>query len=116
MYPWIAAPTSGESRLKTDLAYRGVNRVACNVVERSGDEKSGYKYVVEPHVNGDSLKVLVKNVPHEAIRYIDKPYMNPQHEISAFRHTIAFPDAIFPAAWKDIVEDDEDKKEDHDEL
>ena len=116
VYPWIAAPTSGESRLKTDLAYRGVNRVACNVVERSGDEKSGYKYVVEPHVNGDSLKVLVKNVPHEAIRYIDKPYMNPQHEISAFRHTIAFPDAIFPAAWKDIVEDDEDKKEDHDEL
>lgn len=111
VYPWIPAPTSNESRLKTDIAYRGVNRVGCKVIERSGDAESGYRYVVEPHIETEVLNVLVKNVPHEAIRYIDKPYTNPQHEISAFRHTIEFPDSIFPKQWRDLDEEEEVKDE-----
>ena len=47
-------------------------------------------------------KILVKNVPHYAIRYVDKPYTNTQNELGAFRHTIQFPDDIFPKAWRDL--------------
>lgn len=110
VYPWIPAPIADASRLKTDIAIRGVNRVTCDIVERSGDEQSGYKYLVKPHV-GNVMNVLVKNVPHHAIRYIDKPYQNPQHEEWAFRHTIQFPDAIFPTTWRDLDEDRSAKDE-----
>jgi hypothetical protein len=102
VYPWIPHPTSGEHRLKTDLAVRGINRMGCEILERTGDEATGYKYVVRPLIEKEGPKILVKNVPHEVIRYIDKPYNNPQHEQHAFRHTIRFPDDVFPEAWKDL--------------
>ncbi|KAL3796655.1 hypothetical protein HJC23_009955 [Cyclotella cryptica] len=102
VYPWIPHPTSGENRLKTDLAVRGINRMGCEILERTGDEANGYKYVVRPLIEKEGPKILVKNVPHEVIRYIDKPYSNPQHEQRAFRHTIRFPDDVFPEAWKDL--------------
>jgi hypothetical protein len=102
VYPWIPHPNKGENRLKTDLAVRGVNRMGCEIVERTGDEATGYKYVVRPLVESQGPKILVKNVPHEVIRYVDKAYTNPQHEEHAFRHTIRFPDDIFPEAWKDL--------------
>lgn len=102
VYPWIPHPTSGEHRLKTDLAVRGINRMGCEILERTGDEATGYKYVVRPLIEKEGPKILVKNVPHEVIRYVDKPYSNPQHEHRAFRHTIRFPDDVFPEAWKDL--------------
>lgn len=103
VYPWIPHPTAGESRLKTDTAVRGVNRMGCEILERSGDAASGYKYVVRPHANVEGAAgILVKNVPHHAIRYVDKPYGNAQHEATAFRHPIRFPDEIFPLAWRDL--------------
>ncbi|KAL7537505.1 hypothetical protein ACHAXR_007865 [Thalassiosira sp. AJA248-18] len=101
IYPWIPHPVAGESRLKSDTAFRGVNRVGCDILERSGDEQSGFKYVVLPHFDEGS-GVLVKNVPHHAIRYVDKPYRSAQHELTAFRHSIQFPDEIFPNAWRDL--------------
>ena len=100
IYPWIPAPVVGESRRFSDIAVRGVNRVQCDILERSGDEKTGFKYVVRPHI--EAMSILVKNVPHHAIRYVDKPYTNPQHELTAFRHSIEFPDKIFPKKWKDL--------------
>jgi hypothetical protein len=102
VYSWIPHPVAGESRLKTDNAIRGVNRADCVIVDRSGDERSGYKYVVTPSAEADAKKILVKNVPHYAIRYVDKPYTNPQNELGTFRHTIQFPDYIFPKAWRDL--------------
>lgn len=104
VYPWIPAPVADESRLKTDIAIRGVNRVDCDILERSGDEASGYKYVVRPQI--ETMNILVKNVPHSAIRYVDKPYKSAQHEMNAFRHAIRFPDEIFPKAWRDLVDDE----------
>lgn len=112
VYPWIPHPVTGESRLKTDEAIRIVNRADCVIVDRSGDEASGYKYVVAPSVENNAHKILVKNVPHHAIRYVDSPYKNPQYELSAFRHTIQFPDEIFPEAWRDLDEGSDS----HDEL
>eukprot|EP00956_Cyclotella_meneghiniana_P010857 scaffold15227_cov70-Cyclotella_meneghiniana.AAC.7 len=102
VYPWISHPTTGEHRLKTDLAVRGVNRMECIIEERTGDETTGYKYVVRPLVEKSGPKILVKNVPHDVIRYVDVPYGNPQHERHVFRHSIRFPDDVFPEAWKDL--------------
>ena len=102
VYPWIPHPISGENRLKTDLAVRGINRMDCAIEERTGDATTGYKYVVRPLVEKTGPKILVKNVPHDVIRYVDKPYTNPQHEKHAFRHSIRFPDDVFPEAWKDL--------------
>ncbi|KAK1744965.1 hypothetical protein QTG54_004256 [Skeletonema marinoi] len=98
VYPWIPHPANA-NRLKTDSAIRSINRGGCRIVERSGDEASGYRYVVQPESNPD---ILVKNVPHSAIRFVDLPYRSPHHDETAFRHAIGFPDAIFPAAWKDL--------------
>jgi hypothetical protein len=102
VYPWIPHPVNGEHRLKTDLAVRGINRMDCVIEERTGDETTGYKYVVRPIVEKAGPKILVKNVPHDVIRYVDRPYTNPQHEGHAFRHSIRFPDDVFPEAWKDL--------------
>lgn len=102
VYPWIPHPADGEKRLKTDVAIRGINRNVCTILERTGDDTTGYKYVVRPGQEVVGQSVLVKNVPHEAILYVDKPYNNPQHEEHAFRHSIQFPDDIFPKAWQDL--------------
>jgi hypothetical protein len=102
VYPWIPHPVTGEHRLKTDLAVRGINRMDCIIEERTGDDKTGYKYVVRPLQEKGGMKILVKNVPHDVIRYVDRPYSNPQHEGHAFRHSIRFPDDVFPEAWKDL--------------
>lgn len=113
IYPWIPHPVAGEHRLKSETAFRGVNRVVCDIMERSGDAESGYKYVVKPHF-GDKEGgpgILVKNVPHHAIRFVDRPYTNAQHEMGAFRHPIRFPDAIFPKAWRDLEEGHDAKDE-----
>ena len=98
VYPWIPHPADA-NRLKTDIAIRTINRGGCSIVERSGDEVSDYKYVVQPTRDSE---ILVKNVPQSAIRFIDVPYKGPHHDETAFRHAIGFPDAIFPAAWKDL--------------
>ncbi|KAL7553451.1 hypothetical protein ACHAWF_016736 [Thalassiosira exigua] len=109
VYPWIPHPVAGASRLRTDEAVRGVNGYPCDVLERSGDAEAGYKYVVRPRNrhDGESMGILVKNVPHHAIRFVDLPYKNAQHEATAFRHAIGFPDDVFPDLWKDLKEDED---------
>ena len=102
IYPWIPHPVAGASRLKTDLAIRGIHRTPCAILERTGDADVGYKYLVKPAQVEDGPGLLVKNVPHYAIRYIDKPYTSPQNFGGAFRHTIAFPDKIFPQKWRNL--------------
>jgi hypothetical protein len=107
VYPWIPHPANA-NRLKTDIAIRSINRGGCRIVERSGNEASGYKYVVQSERDS---QILVKNVPHSAIRFVDLPYKSPHHDETAFRHAIGFPDAIFPAAWKDLPDGHKDRDE-----
>ena len=48
----------------------------------------------------------VKEVPRRAILFVDLPYTLSQHNESAFRHEIGFPDAsddMWPEAWKDLL-------------
>ena len=107
VYPWIPHPAN-PNRLKTDNAVRTIHRGGCKIIERSGDVSSGYKYVVQPEKNS---AILVKNVPHSTIRFVDLPYKSPHHEENGFRHSIAFPDAIFPAAWRDLPDGHNDRDE-----
>ena len=107
VYPWIPRPANA-NRLKHDDAIRSINRGGCQIVERSGDETSGYRYVVQAEINPD---ILVKNVPHSAIRFVDLPYRSPHHDETAFRHPIGFPDSIFPAVWKDLPGGHKDRDE-----
>jgi hypothetical protein len=104
VYPWIPYAVSGEKRLKSETAIRSNTLAGCDIMDRSGDEQTGFKYVVQPLTEEKGVKILIKNVPHYAIRYVDRPYTNPQHEPSSFRHTIRFPDEIFPTAWRDLSE------------
>lgn len=107
VYPWIPHPAE-PNRLMTDIAIRSINRGGCNIVERSGDESSGYKYVIQPESDPG---ILVKNVPHSAIRFVDKPYRSPHHDETAFRHAISFPDDVFPSIWKDLPDGHKDRDE-----
>ena len=47
----------------------------------------------------------LKNVPRDAIQFVDKPYHSDQHLISAFRHYIPIRDDIFPLHWRDDYKD-----------
>lgn len=45
-------------------------------------------------------KVVVVNVPRQAIVFVDKLYSTDHYLESAFRHTIDFPDEFWPMEWK----------------
>jgi len=47
----------------------------------------------------------VKQVPHKAIVFVDRPGTSDQHLVASFRHYIGIPDEIFPlGAWRNINE------------
>ncbi len=63
---------------------------------------------------GKSETTVVKNVPHKAFVFVDRPGTSDQHIGRAFRHYIGIPDEIFPQGpWRNIndageYEDDSD--------
>ena len=73
----------------------------CRIKERHYDESTDlYSYDVEL---GESLKSLTEseeNIPHYAIRFVDKPYKSDQWLFDAFRHPIMFPENMTPLKWK----------------
>jgi len=81
--------------------------VECNILSRSFDtENETYLYEVVLWPNnrdGDDEKpqrYIDYDVPHEAIRFVDKPFQSDQHLANAFRHPIGFPDELTPHFWK----------------
>ncbi len=49
----------------------------------------------------DDAIIMVKQVPHDAIIFIDKPGTSDQHTIKPFRHYISIPDDVFPQGpWR----------------
>jgi hypothetical protein len=61
--------------------------------------------------SGTSITV-VKDVPHKAIVFLDKPETGDQHVPSSFRHWIGIPDDVFPQGpWRNLHQDgDSDEK------
>jgi len=70
------------------------------------DGKSGampYNYTVA--LVKDSDTTMIRNVPHRAFVFVDKPGTGDQFVADAFRHYIAIPDEIFPRGpWRDLTD------------
>lgn len=82
----------------------------CHVLSRRfNTEDATYLYEVvlwpnEPDDDdGKPRKYIDFDVPHEAIRFVDKPFLSDQHLKKAFRHPIGFPDELTPHFWKNKV-------------
>lgn len=70
-----------------------------------GTTSMPYNYTV---TMGKEKKVTLKNVPHEAIIFLDKPETSDQFTRNSFRHPIGIPDEIFPIGpWRNLVTADE---------
>lgn len=56
--------------------------------------------------NNEPKMVVVKDVPHEAMVFVDRPGMTDQHYLyeHSFRHYIGIPDEIFPSGpWRNVA-------------
>jgi hypothetical protein len=54
---------------------------------------------------------IVKNVPHKAIIFLDKPGTGDQHEPLSFRHWVGIPDDVFPKGpWRNMQTSEDDGK------
>ena len=84
----------------------------CKILERiegdDADEQDAYSVQIfnKPQQHEESKvetfeKVVAVNVPREAIVFVDKLYSTDHYLESAFRHTIDFPDGLWPTEWKD---------------
>jgi hypothetical protein len=76
----------------------------CDVLDREirkEGEKEEYFYTVKIH-QLEAEDIVIKDVPHSHVRYVDKPYQSSAMHRGAFRHPIQIPDDIFPLAWRDL--------------
>ena len=84
------------------------NLTACSILTRIYNATTEtYSYEVElwpkEELYGKDLtpKVFVDyDVPHSAIRFVDRPFHSDQHIPTAFRHPIGFPEELTPPFWK----------------
>lgn len=60
------------------------------------------EFVFDKTAAKESLYVDV-DVPRYAIRWAEKPYMDDEHLVGAFRHPAVFPADLVPKAWKTIA-------------
>lgn len=78
----------------------------CVVIDyEKADSSSGtmpFNYTVSL-ARESGASTLVKNVPHRAFVFVDKPGTGDQFTSEAFRHYIGIPDEIFPEGpWRDL--------------
>ena len=73
--------------------------------EQTEDGTSGlmpYNYTVS--LLKDKEATLIKNVPHRAFVFVDKPGTSDQFVPNPFRHYISIPDEVFPEGpWRDLA-------------
>lgn len=86
----------------------------CHILERYMDKATGnYLYTVSPVFSWDPAKLkfnpriadekrlMDRDVPRRAIRFMELPYMDDEHLQNAFRHPIEMPAHLVSDAWKD---------------
>jgi hypothetical protein len=71
--------------------------------------------VVEDYTSGRTSQVELHNVPRNALRWFDKPHTTDMHLHMAFRHEVGLPDAMLPAAWKNIEPSPQEEEEEGEE-
>jgi len=80
----------------------GDNFRMCEVIGRLEKQDSSYSYTVKVLKYGDDDEdVLIRNLPHSNIKYVDKPYTSAMHK-NTFRHPIMLPDEMFPPSWRNV--------------
>lgn len=124
-YRWLRGDDSDDD----GELYHGHHLYRCDVVNRivatslSGDgigigggddddDDASGRYWYEVRVHGlvdddgadgrDVYATTVRDVPHDAIVFLDETGRSDQHDEDAFRHHIGVPDEIFPTAWKNL--------------
>ncbi|CAB9513192.1 Guanylate cyclase [Seminavis robusta] len=81
----------------------------CEILERSKDSQNGYRYTVQL-LNSDDNRIIDHcilddhdevwlDVPHRAVRIVDRPYTTPIFSPDAFRMEIGLPSDMVPQAW-----------------
>ena len=80
----------------------------CNILSRTYNATTAtYLYEVNLWPNDDHsgkegtpVVYVDYDVPHTAIRFVDRPFHSDQHIPTAFRHPIGFPEELTPPFWK----------------
>jgi hypothetical protein len=84
------------------------NLLNCNILKREKGDHGDFLYTVEVLFDGpgydptlsDEDRYLDLKVPRRAIRFVDMPFKGDEHLPGVFRHTLEFPDALFPNIWR----------------
>lgn len=94
------------------------NLAVCNILSCTYNDKAKtYLYEVnlwpnDQHIGNEGTPIffVVYDVPHTAIRFVDKPFHSDQHIPTAFRHPIGFPEELTPAFWKNELQTTQSEK------
>lgn len=74
----------------------------CQVFAANDDDDATYQarvYSKDPSIT-EEIRAF-RNIPREAIRFVDAPFQSDQHLLSAFRHHIPILDELLPLHWRD---------------
>ena len=86
----------------------------CHILDRTMGENGNYEYTVSliysnkpkdmEYDDSVPLKDLYIDfaVPRRAIRFLEKPFYDDEHLVTAFRHPIEFPKHLVPDAWRNV--------------
>ena len=77
------------------------NLFVCSLVDRKETEDGSWSYTVA--WKSEAETTLVREVPHKAIVFWDKPETSDQFTSQSFRHYIGIPDDVFPQGpWRNV--------------
>lgn len=93
---------------KRTFDYRNLR--PCQIIQREDiDGKIAYTVIMKNWIGMKKEEMIpkneihvVKSIPRNAIRFVDKLYTTDMHLSNAFRHEIQIPNDIFPCAWMDL--------------
>lgn len=89
-------------------------RVVCHILDRSMGKNGNYVYTVSlddmldkeplPDYTYDASvpiedQYIDYQVPRRAIRFLEKPYADDEHQANVFRHPLEFPAELVPESW-----------------
>lgn len=114
---WHGSPGRGsqgeqvEWREPSEVWPRGV--AYCHVLQRYKYGPSTYRYDVAiefsaeahdrvTHLTPPSKLYMDTNVPHSAIRFVERQKLSDTHLMTGFRHPIMLPEHLVPNAWREL--------------
>lgn len=83
---------------RNDLSYDAFAKM-----EVDGIAEQYVRYDVVVHTGTAQGDLEIFSFPRHALRFFDNAYTSDLHLAGSFRHEIAMPDELFPAAWRDLA-------------